>query len=435
MEIVRIVAAFLSVFVIFVIFFLSWIFVGNMSADESESVHELRSSPVPHSRSVDAIRTVAAPAHHTVSSALTIDLPPVFKGDGTESFTSWSRRFEVAVQAMTPPEVDLPTVMSSVLPTRLADAAFLYWDSLPSSAQKDYDLVKDKLKEVFGPKYSLPFFQTHVNARPRKPGESLDVYSADITRLVLEAFPNYDYNALEGEKFRRFVAGLDPTLQSKIHEMGAEDLDGALRIASRCERARAALQLTAAGSSHIPSSEQVAMIRPQPTDAKLLQAVEELTLTVTSLKHEVQQLREKQSYLAQRLDSSRDRSSSSNVQYSTRSASPSPYHARQHSRDYCSPERRYHRDPESHRERPSSPVPQRFNEWDKCEKHDQRTYHSQQPPQYSRYNYPDNNRYRRSPSPAPRRVRDAASYSRTSVRFQSPERPAHFTSGPQGNFH
>ncbi|KAL3976326.1 ubiquitin carboxyl-terminal hydrolase 36/42 [Sarotherodon galilaeus] len=378
-----------------------------MSADESESVHELRSSPVPHSRSVDAIQTVAAPAHHTVSGALTIDLPPVFKGDGTESFTSWSRRFEVAVQAMTPPEVDLATVMSSVLPTRLADAAFLYWDSLPSSTQKDYDLVKDKLKEVFGPKYSLPFFQTHVNARPRKPCE----------------------------KLRRFVAGLDPTLQSKIHEMGAEDLAGALRIANRCERARAALQLTAAGSSHIPSSEQVAMIRPQPTDAKLLQAVEELKLTVTSLKHEVQQLREKQSYPAQRLDSSRDRSSSSNVQYGTRSASLSSYHARQHPRDYCSPERRYHRDPESHREHPSSPVPQRFNEWDKCEKHDQRTYHSQQPSQYSRYNYPDNNRYRRSPSPAPRRVRDDGSYSRTSVRFQSPERPAHFTSGPQGNFH
>ncbi|XP_019210058.2 uncharacterized protein LOC109199182 [Oreochromis niloticus] len=378
-----------------------------MSADESESVHELRSSPVLHSRSVDALRTVAAPAHHTVSGALTIDLPPVFKGDGTESFTSWSRRFEVAVQATTPPEVDLATVMSSVLPTRLADAAFLYWDSLPSSTQKDYDLVRDKLKEVFGPKYSLPFFQTHVNARPRKPGE----------------------------KFRRFVAGLDPTLQSKIHEMGAEDLDGALRIASRCERARAALQLTAAGSSPIPSSEQVAMIRPQPTDAKLLQAVEELTLTVTSLKHEVQQLREKQSYLAQRLDSSRDRSSSSNVQYSTRSASPSPYHAGQHPRDYCSPERRYHRDPESHRERPSSPVPQRFNEWDKCERHDQRTFQSQRPSQYSRYDYPDSNRYRRSPSPAPRRVRDAGSYSRPSVRFQSPERPAHFTSGPQGNFH
>ena len=61
------------------------------------------------------------------------------------------------------------------------------------------------------------------------------MYSADITRLVLEAFPNYDHNAVEGENFRRFVAGLDPNLQSKIHEMGAEDLEEALLIASRCE--------------------------------------------------------------------------------------------------------------------------------------------------------------------------------------------------------
>lgn len=237
-----------------------------MSADESESVHELRASPTPQRSSVDAVTAGAAPlAAHAVSSALTIDLPPAFKGDGTESFTSWSRRFEVAVQAMTPPAVDLSAVMSSVLPTRLADAAFLYWDSLPPSTQKDYDLVKEKLREVFGPKYSLPFFQTHVNARPRKPGESLDVYSADITRLVLEAFPHYDHNALEGEKFRRFVAGLDPILQSKIHEMGAEDLEDAVRIASRCERARTALQLTAT----VQSSEHVAMIRPKSTDDKL----------------------------------------------------------------------------------------------------------------------------------------------------------------------
>lgn len=60
-----------------------------------------------------------------VSSALKIDLPPVFKGDGTESFTSWSQRFEVAVQAITSPDADLPTLMASILPTRLADAAFL----------------------------------------------------------------------------------------------------------------------------------------------------------------------------------------------------------------------------------------------------------------------------------------------------------------------
>ena len=76
--------------------------------------------------------------------------------------------------------MDLPTVMASVLPTRLADAAFLYWDSLPPLTQGDYDSVKEKLRDVFRPVYSLPCFQTHLNAQPRKPGESFDVYSADI---------------------------------------------------------------------------------------------------------------------------------------------------------------------------------------------------------------------------------------------------------------
>lgn len=41
-----------------------------------------------------------------------------------------------------------------------------------------------------------------VNARSCQPGESLDVYSADITRLVIEAFPNYDDNGLNGKNYR-----------------------------------------------------------------------------------------------------------------------------------------------------------------------------------------------------------------------------------------
>lgn len=121
------------------------------------------------------------------------------------------------------------------------------------------------------------------------------MYSVDITRLVLEAFPSYDHNAIEGEKFHRFVAGLDPNLQSKIHEMGAENLDNAVLIAGCCERARAALNLTTAGSPYTVPSEQAAMVRPDPANDKFLQAVEQLTLTVTNLKHEVQHLQEKHS--------------------------------------------------------------------------------------------------------------------------------------------
>lgn len=136
------------------------------------------------------------------------------------------------------------------------------------------------------PSTLFPFFQTHVNACPRKPGESLDVYSADITCLVLEAFPDYDHKAQEGEKFCCFVAGLDLTLQVKIHENGSE----ALLVASRCERARAALQLHAENPSVAPAPDQVAMVHSNDTDEKFLHALELLTLTVNGLMNEVRQL-------------------------------------------------------------------------------------------------------------------------------------------------
>ncbi len=99
-----------------------------------------------------------------------------------------------------------------------------------------------------------------MNARPRKIGESLEVYSADITRLVLEAFPDCDRTAQEGEKFRRFVAGLDPALQAKIHEQGATNMDEALIVAGRCEQARCELMLT---PCHVIKN-QNQHVKPQP---------------------------------------------------------------------------------------------------------------------------------------------------------------------------
>ncbi|CAL8269941.1 unnamed protein product [Arctogadus glacialis] len=47
---------------------------------------------------------------------------------------------------------------------------------------------------------------------------------------------------LREEKFRRFLAGLDPALKTKCLEMGATDLEEALHVAERCENARMTLQ-------------------------------------------------------------------------------------------------------------------------------------------------------------------------------------------------
>ncbi|KAK7926034.1 hypothetical protein WMY93_008344 [Mugilogobius chulae] len=377
------------------------------------TVHELQGSPPPvrseRRSELQADSSVSTPFAVSGSGLLKIDLPPRFKGDGTESFSSWARRFEVAVEAMTAPDKDYSAVMSSVLPTRLTDAAFLFWDSLPPATKKDYHSVKEKLEKVFGPKYSLPFFQTHVNARPRQPGESLDVYSADITRLVLEAFPKYDRHALEGEKFRRFVAGLDPALQAKIHEQGAEDIEGALRIASRCERARVALQLNSTEHMHKAASvEQVAMVRPRPSEDQLLQAVEQLTLTVDNLRHEVHQLHVKHRHLA---DNFSPVSTPSSRFYYERDSTPEPYRSPR-PRGYYSPER-YGRDSVRVR-KPSPPAHQEYRERD-TERRDRYAVTNR----YSRYDQPEYSRsdfgQRRSPSPAPRGRRDASPRPRPSV--------------------
>lgn len=69
------------------------------------------------------------------------------------------------------------------------------------------------------------------------------------TGLVLQAFPDNDRTAQKGEKFRYFVAGLDPALQVKIHDQEAIDIDEALIVGSHCERIRAALQLHVGSTS------------------------------------------------------------------------------------------------------------------------------------------------------------------------------------------
>lgn len=101
------------------------------------------------------------------------------------------------------------TSLINLLPTRLDGAAFLLWDSLPPGVQCDYEAVKERLKEAFGQKQFLMYFQTYVCARSRQSNESLEVYAADISRLVVEAFPDYNQAAKNCERFRRFLAGLD----------------------------------------------------------------------------------------------------------------------------------------------------------------------------------------------------------------------------------
>lgn len=52
-----------------------------------------------------------------------------------------------------------------------------------------------------------------------------------------EAFPTYGRNAKDGEKFKRFITGIEPYLQMHCHEHGVTTLDAALKFALQIETA------------------------------------------------------------------------------------------------------------------------------------------------------------------------------------------------------
>lgn len=235
-----------------------------------------------------------------------VDLPPYFHGDGKdkENFSLWKTRLELAVKACADgQQLDIATI----LPTRLSGDALAYWLSLSPEIQQDYDECATKLNEVFGRKEFLLHFQTFVNARQRLPKEPLEVYAAEITRLVLEAFPNYGKPAITMERFRRFVAGLDPILQAKCHEHGAATLEDALAVACKWERAQEALKLLPPPASPYVTSQYASPPAPQgeplsamvstkhekshsDSSAALMDAVKQLSKDVHALRLEVTQL-------------------------------------------------------------------------------------------------------------------------------------------------
>ena len=131
-------------------------------------------------------------------------------------FSRWCRHFEVAVEAT--PNYDEDS-LDKLLPTRLGGAAFSYWDSLSDATKADCTTVKEKLKAVFGKTAYQSTFQSYVNARTHLPGEALSVFAAEISHQLEEAFPTYGQNAKDGEKFRRFIAGIEPYLQHGVMNM------------------------------------------------------------------------------------------------------------------------------------------------------------------------------------------------------------------------
>uniref|UniRef100_A0AAV2LHR9 Uncharacterized protein n=1 Tax=Knipowitschia caucasica TaxID=637954 RepID=A0AAV2LHR9_KNICA len=222
-----------------------------------------------------------------------VDLPPLFAGDDSQSFLGWVRQLEVAIQATVGTGSDCDEELVRILPTRLCKSAFLLWDSLPDRVKHDYSAVKEKLAGAFGQRQFMDRFRATLSARPRGAGESLEVYAADVSRLVAEAFPDYGVVARR-EKFRRFLAGLDPALKSKCLEQGATDLEEALTIAERCENAREALQRDCVSNypfnPHVAESR--AVVQAVTSNDSLYKAVDQLSQEMHAMRMEMKSVYE-----------------------------------------------------------------------------------------------------------------------------------------------
>lgn len=223
-----------------------------------------------------------------------IPLPPPFRNDGSESFQLWARRYEVIQEARYKDSgVDLDAVLAAELPTRLPPELFIVWDNFPSEIQHSFAAAKKQLQDAFGQKDVIASFQTFPNSRHKLPNEPMEVYAADICRLVKEAFPDFEQNASEYMRLSRFLAGLDQDLQIKCHERGVKTFKDAFQVATQAERARQAARLVQPVSSAVRDSSTAQTVNViSDTDTLFLkQAVVDLTNTVKDLSKDVSALK------------------------------------------------------------------------------------------------------------------------------------------------
>ncbi|XP_073796767.1 uncharacterized protein [Danio rerio] len=204
-------------------------------------------------------------------------------------------QFEVIVRALTEGDgiTSYNYELARILQTRLSSAAFLLWDSLPQTVQADYTATKKRLKEAFGQRHFMDRFRASLSACPRGPRESLEVYAAEISRLVDEAFPEYGDRVQREEKFRRFLAALDPVLRTKCHEQGATDLEEAVIITGQCENARDAIKtdyMTFNAAGNAADGGVVAAVYSVTDNGELYRAMEQLTEEMRDLKTDLGRL-------------------------------------------------------------------------------------------------------------------------------------------------
>eukprot|EP00064_Thunnus_orientalis_P012278 superscaffoldBa00001867_g12313 len=128
---------------------------------------------------------------HSTGRDVKVDLSTPFAGDRNQSFLSWVKQLEVTVNATMGSGSNCSGELVKILPNRLSKSAFLLSDSLPAAVKSDYCAVKERLRVVFGQIGLMDHFRTSLSACVNAPVESLEVNAVYVSRLVVEAFPDY----------------------------------------------------------------------------------------------------------------------------------------------------------------------------------------------------------------------------------------------------
>ena len=191
--------------------------VTSPAAAEPTSVAALSQAPL---MSVGIPAVPAAPA----GAAAPFDARLIPDFDGTADVVEWLHRVEMLCQLRSVP-------VMSVLPLRLSGGAFAVWSQLPDASRGSLEAVRSALFAAFALDEHAAYEAFSV--RRLRPGESADVFLADLRRLA----------ALFGGMPERglccaFVAGLPEGVRQTLRAGSRAD---GLDLAGVLTRARALL--------------------------------------------------------------------------------------------------------------------------------------------------------------------------------------------------
>ena len=167
-------------------------------------------------------KTTSTPAP-TFSNNVELRLIPEFSGEASESVVEWLERVDLICSLRGIARLE------HVIPLRLAGGAFAVYQQLPEAEKKDARKLKSALTKAFGMD-QFSAYELFVSRR-LKPGESVDVFLADLRKLST-SFGGLPDKALACA----FVAGL-PEAVRQLLRAGArvEEMD----VAQILSRARA----------------------------------------------------------------------------------------------------------------------------------------------------------------------------------------------------